>query len=119
MPWDTISSAKYDKLNRIQPYLAELLKRSAKRVAEDKDFEYLREDIEQYKKGLADKTVSLNEEQRLKEKEEAEARSKARQEELKARPPIDEKVYELTLKLADLPGLPPPVERKRRASRRP
>lgn len=109
LPWDTIPSAKYDMVNRMQPYLAELQKRSAKRIGEDKDFAFLREDIEQYKKALANKTVSLNEEQRVKEKEEAEARFKVRREELKARPAADEKVYELTLKLADLPGLPPPV----------
>ncbi|MBM3833678.1 MAG: tail-specific protease [Verrucomicrobia bacterium] len=111
LPWDAIPSAKYEKLNRIQPFLAELQKRSAKRVTEDKDFSYLREDIEQYKKTLADKSVSLNEAQRLKEKQEAETRFKTRQDELKTRPSLDEKVYEITLKLADLPGLPPPVEK--------
>jgi carboxyl-terminal processing protease len=109
LPYDTIPSAKYEKVNRIQSHVAELQKRSSKRVAEDKDFDYLREDIDQYKKALADRSVSLNEERRIKEKEEAEARLKARREELKARPSVDEKVYEITLKIADLPGLPPPV----------
>jgi hypothetical protein len=57
----------------------------------------------------ADKTVSLNEKQRLKEKDEAEARQKAREKERLARKDPDEKVYELTLRQIDLPGLPPPV----------
>ena len=42
-------------------------------------------EIERYKKALADKSVSLNEETRLKEKEEADARSKARKKELAQR----------------------------------
>ncbi|MBI4659135.1 MAG: carboxy terminal-processing peptidase [Verrucomicrobia bacterium] len=109
LPWDEITSAKYEKLNRIQPLLAELQKRSAARVESDLDLQYLKEDIEQLKKALEDKTVSLNEEQRRKETAQAEARSKARQAELKARPPINETVYELTLALASQPGLPGPV----------
>ena len=69
----------------------------------------MREDIEQFKKHQADKTISLNEKQRLKEQDEAEARQKARDKERLARPEPPEKVYELTLKQAALPGLPPPV----------
>ena len=89
--------------------MPELRKRSAERVAADKEFAYVREDIELFKKHQADKTISLNEKQRLKEQEEAEARQKARDKERLARPEPPEKVYELTLKQADLPGLPPPV----------
>ena len=109
LPWDTIPSAKYDHFNLVEPYLPELRKRSAERVAADKEFAYVREDIEQFKKHQADKTISLNEKQRLKEQEEAEARQKARDKERLARQEPPEKVYELTLKQAALPGLPPPV----------
>jgi carboxyl-terminal processing protease len=93
----------------VEPYLPDLRKRSAERVAADKEFAYVREDIEQFKKHQADKTISLNEKQRLKEQEEAEARQKARDKERLARQEPTEKVYELTLKQAGLPGLPPPV----------
>ena len=89
--------------------LPELRKRSSERVAADKDFAYLQEDIETYKKYLADKTVSLNEETRLKEMKENLEKIDARRKERKARHDPEEKVYELTLKQADLPGLPPPV----------
>jgi carboxyl-terminal processing protease len=109
LPWDTIESAKFDRLNRVEPYLAELRKRSDKRVAAAKDFDYAREDMELVKKQQADKTVSLNENQRLKEKEEADVREKARNQERLARQEPEQKVYDLTLKLADLPGLPPPT----------
>ena len=105
----TIASAKYDHFNLVEPYLPELRTRSAERVAADEEFAYVREDIELFKKHQADKTISLNEKQRLKEQDEAEARQKARDKDRLARPEPPEKVYEITLKQADLPGLPPPV----------
>jgi carboxyl-terminal processing protease len=109
LPWDTIRSAKFDHLNLVDPYLLELRKRSTDRIASDKEYAYVREDIEFFKKQQADKTVSLNEQVRLKEKEEADARAKARDKERLTRPEPPEKVYEITLKLAQQPGLPPPV----------
>jgi carboxyl-terminal processing protease len=106
---DKIDSAKYDHMNLVDPYVQALKKRSDERIATDKDFAYIREDIEYYKKQQADKTVSLNEQQRLKEKEELDARAKARNKERLARAEPNEKVYELSLKQALLPGLPPPL----------
>jgi carboxyl-terminal processing protease len=111
LTYDTIPSAKYDKLNLVSPYVPELSKRSAQRVATDTEFAYVKEDIEQFKKAQADKTMSLNEKERLKEKEEAEARQKARDKERLARADTQEKVHELTLRQVNLPGLPPPVEK--------
>jgi carboxyl-terminal processing protease len=109
LAWDTISPAKFVKLNRIAPIVDELRRRSEERQAKDPEFAYVREDIELYRKVQAENSISLNEEKRIKEKEEAEARSKARNAERKARPRLDEKVYEITLKLAGQPGLPPAV----------
>jgi carboxyl-terminal processing protease len=109
LPGDPIASATYDHFNLVEPYLPELRKHSVERVAADREFAFVREDIEQFKKHQADKTISLNEKQRLLEQDEAEARQKARDKERLARPEPPEKVYELTLKLAALPGLPPPV----------
>src|SRR6266496_1220502 len=109
LPWDEIPGAKYEKLNLIQPLLPELRKRSGGRVTADKDFVYLQEDIETYKKYLADKSVSLNEAARLKEIKENEERIEARKKERKARHEPEEKVYELTLKQVDMPGLPQPL----------
>ena len=109
LPWDEIRSAKYEKLNLTQPLLPELRKRSSNRISADRDFAYLQEDIETYRKYLADKSVSLNEAVRLKEMRENEAKMESRKKERKSRQEPEEKVYELTLKLADLPGLPPAV----------
>src|SRR5207253_928560 len=48
---------------------------------------------------------------RLKERDEIDARKKARQAELKTRKEPEEKVYEITLKITDLPGLPAPLSK--------
>jgi carboxyl-terminal processing protease len=109
LPCDTIPSRKYDHFNLVEPYVGDLRRRSEERVATDKEFAYVREDVEVFKKRQADKTISLNEHQRLKEQEEVEARQKAREQERSTRPAPQDKVYEITLKQADLPGLPPPV----------
>ncbi len=111
LPWDEVPSADYEKLNLVQPFVAELKKRSDQRIAREKDFSYLREDITQYQKFLADKSISLNEAQRLKEKHEMEARLEARKAERKARPESEEKIYDITLKNAVLPGLPAPASK--------
>jgi carboxyl-terminal processing protease len=117
MPWDTIPSAKYDKLNMVEPYVQELRKQSAQRIASEKDFAYLREDIELFKKQQNDKTISLNETKRLEEKDEIESRDKAREKERRARKASNEIVHELTLKQVDLPGLPAPAQKTNSVSR--
>ncbi len=111
LPCDKIDSAKYEHLNMVEPYLAQLRARSEERIQHDQEFAYIREDIEQFKKNQADKTVSLNEQQRLKEQDEAEARQKARDKERLGRKEPQQKIYEITLKQVDLTGLPAPVQK--------
>lgn len=111
LPWDTIESALFDRVNLVEPFKENLTKLSEARVAAAGEFEYVREDIEQFKKHQADKSISLNEARRLKEKDEAKAREKARNQERLARNPPDAKVYELTLRDTGQPGLPAPVPR--------
>jgi carboxyl-terminal processing protease len=109
LAYDIIEKAKYDRSNLVEPYLPELRKRSAERVSNDKEFAYVREDIDLYKKKQADKSYSLNLKQQLQEKEEGDARQKSRDKERLASGEPQEKTYELTLKQAALPGLPPPM----------
>jgi carboxyl-terminal processing protease len=109
LPWDTIPQAPFTPLNRVEPVLGELRRRSEQRVQSDRDFTYVREEIARYKKMVADKRVSLNEAKRLQEKQELDDRMKARKKELAARPEPPGKVYEITLKQVDEPGLPPPM----------
>jgi hypothetical protein len=55
------------------------------------------------------KTVLLNETERTRELEEAEARFEARKAERESRPESDQVVYEITLKNVEEPGLPEPM----------
>lgn len=111
LEWDMIESVKFERFNLVEPYLAELRARSSARIAQEPEFVYIQEDIERAKKLLEDKTVSLNENQRRKEKQEADQREKRRQQERFARARPEQTIYEIPLKLADQPGLPPPVQK--------
>jgi len=115
LKWDHIDPADYKKEDRVQLYLEQLKTRSASRVAADKDFAYLREQIAQAKKIVDQKEVSLNEQTRRAERDEAEARQKARQKELASRAPDVIRIYPLTLRDALKPGLPAPVTAKQLA----
>ena len=109
LPWDTIPSAKYDKLNLVQPYLNALRQNSDARIATNQDFLYVQQDIEQFKKLQADKTVSLNEREQIKDRLANQARQKERDKEREARKNSGIKTFELTVENADRPGLPEPL----------
>ena len=109
LPWDTIRKADFEAVNAIAPSLEELQKRSVARIAKDKDFAFIQDEIERYKKVKDEKSASLNEDERFKEKKENEARAEARKKEIKARGEPNFKTYDITLKLVDEPGLPAPT----------
>ncbi len=109
LPWDSIPRVPFRAMNTVQPYRERLQQRSLERVQADPDFAYLQAEIQRLEKALSEKSVSMNEARRRQEKAEADARSKAHQEDLRRRPAPEETVYEITLKQADLPGLPPPL----------
>ena len=111
LPWDTIPSARFDRVERVAAYLPALKEKSAARIGAGKYWDWVREDVERFKKLQADKTVSLNLLERRKEREEEQARIKARRKELKTHPPEEPKIWDLTVKLADKDGLPEPVAR--------
>jgi carboxyl-terminal processing protease len=106
-PWDTIESSRFEKVNMVQPELAQLAKRSGERVATNKEFAYLREDIERAQKQREDKTVSLSEKQQLADRDRIISEHKTREQERAEHKKPDPKVYDLTVKQAVLPGLPP------------
>ncbi len=109
LPWDRVPASNFTREDHVSPFLHQLQAQSAARVAQDKDFAYLGEDIAQLKKSLATKTVSLNEADRRQEKEAAKAREELRKQERAARKESQPITYEMTLKNADAPGLPPPA----------
>ncbi len=106
LPWDEIRSAKFEKLNRLRPYLEALRQRSGRRIETDPDFGYLRADIERFKQTLAGKSLSLNEDQRREDLRQTKERLAARQAERQKRPGPNWKVSEVTLENMDQPSLP-------------
>ncbi len=112
MPCDAVSSADHLEqleLNLVKPYLSELQARSRQRVEKDKDFSYVREDMEQYRKEQADKSLSLNEAERVAAQKAETARAEARKKERLSRKKPNEKVYEITLKNVDVAELQAPT----------
>jgi carboxyl-terminal processing protease len=107
LPWDTIPSVNYGKLNLVQPYLPQLRLHSEARLGTNEDFIYIRQDIDEFRKLQADKTASLNESDTLKQIEQIQARHEAREKERANRKMSDEKIYEITVENADQPCLPP------------
>ncbi|MCC2639462.1 MAG: peptidase [Moraxellaceae bacterium] len=74
MPWDTIPSARYVPYQDFSRRLPELRKLSDARQASDPDFRYLNESIGLARELKKQKTLSLNEVQRRKEKADLDAR---------------------------------------------
>jgi carboxyl-terminal processing protease len=105
LPWDTIQPASYEKFNLVQPYLASLKARSNERIATNQDFFYVKQDIAQFMKMQTDGTVPINEHESLKERERIFLQNKERDAERSARKPDGAKVYEITVKNSELPGL--------------
>jgi carboxyl-terminal processing protease len=110
LPWDSVPAARYQPVNRVQPYLAPLRERSAHRIAASKEFAFVRQEITLMKKDLADKSISLNEVERRKELAESKARRERREQEARALQATRPRTYEITLKNAATPGLPAPMK---------
>jgi len=108
-PFDEVTSADYQPLNLVKPYLAELQERSRQRVAASKDFGYVQEDITEFLKQQADKSLSLNLAERKVEQKTRTSRAEAIKKERLARKKSTEKVFEITLQNVDLPQLQPPL----------
>jgi carboxyl-terminal processing protease len=106
---DEVPSENPVNLNRVMPYLSQLQQYSRARVAANRDFAYVQEDIADYLKDQADKSISLNEAARLQEQKVRTERGEARRKERLSRKKPDEKVFEITLKNVDMAQLQAPV----------
>ena len=78
LPWDSIERANYTTFGDAKSVAQQLVGLHNSRVKQDPEFAYIFEDIERYKLKKEDKTISLVESERLKEKNEAETRNLAR-----------------------------------------
>ena len=79
LPWTMIKPAVYIPAGELKEVVPLLDKKHEARVAKDKDFQYLLEDIALVKKQRKDNLISLNEAARRKERDAQEARAKLRE----------------------------------------
>jgi carboxyl-terminal processing protease len=105
LPWDTIPAAKFTGSNRVSASLDALRNHSSQRIAKNLDFSELKSEIARFRKIQEEKTVSLNEAQRQKEKAELKARTETAKKEHLSRAVTPPPAYEVTVKNASNPGL--------------
>jgi carboxyl-terminal processing protease len=101
LPYDEVDKVDYQPFNLVSSYLPDLVARSAQRVGKSRDFAYVKEDIDLLKQKLADKSVSLNEAKRMKEKNDLVAQSDARKAERAKRTDPADKIYDVTVDMID------------------
>ena len=89
----------YRKLNRVNDYVKQLTLNSDERIKKNQDFAYILNDIKTLKERLTDKSLSLNETKRLKEKDDEKKKQGDRKNERKERGKPKETVYDLTIKM--------------------
>jgi carboxyl-terminal processing protease len=110
MEWDTVPSAHYSHFDLVAPFAAKLRDQSRARISAERDFAWWNENLALVEKNRASKSISLNEAERRAERDGAKARNKAHQAERLARKEAAPLVYEITVKNAAAPGLPPPID---------
>lgn len=113
LPWDTVPAVSHDQLNRVRPYLTALREKSHRRVSTEEKFTHLEEDVAWLRKNLAERSISLNEQDRRRELAQIQARRDARQQEELEHPTSQPTTYEITLNGASSPDLPPPMAPKK------
>jgi carboxyl-terminal processing protease len=79
LPWVSIKPANYVPSGDLKELVAPLQKRHEARIAKDKDFQDLREDIAEVMKLRKENAISLNEAVRRKERDAQDARAKMRE----------------------------------------
>lgn len=83
LPFDEIAPVNFDKFKDLQRYIPELIKRHIQRTSNDPDFEYLLDQINEYRENRNKTRISLNLEVRRQEKEADEERKFNRENELR------------------------------------
>lgn len=96
-PYDEITPASYQPVDRVNPYLSRLRNASRDRVARDPEFAYVREDMQRLKAKLEEKTVSLSEAHWTKELKDDKEREAKRDKERAARKGENLQVADITL----------------------
>jgi len=105
LKWDQIKSSDYDKYGNLNSIIPQLLEKHQERILREPEFNYLLEDIKEYKNNKNKIEFSLNESVRKTEREEREAKRKLREEEREKFNTIEiidkEEVSKKSLKIKD------------------
>jgi carboxyl-terminal processing protease len=104
MPYDEVEPADFDKWDH-PLYVKELRARSEARVAANREFRWITDDLTRTKQQLADNTISLNEKVRRQEMAEDKAREDKRVAERAKNPMPSEKDFLITLDNVSQPAL--------------
>ncbi len=75
LPWDKIQPTNYQVVGQFSTLLPDLEKRHLARVAQEPEFRYVMEDIAWYQQEKSKKTVSLNEAERIRERDALDAKA--------------------------------------------
>jgi carboxyl-terminal processing protease len=81
LPWSQIPAAAYKRVGDLTPVVPALMAHHNARISKDKAFQDLQEDIAEFKAQLKKNLISLNEDERRKEREAEEAKAKRRENE--------------------------------------
>ena len=79
LPWTSIARADYETVADLKPMIPMLIARHEARTAKEAEWKNLTSDIAEAKKLREEKSISLNEQVRIKERDEQEAKRKARE----------------------------------------
>lgn len=80
LKWDLINTTEFERYADLHGYFPALLEKHKVRIANDIEFQFIYEDIEEYKENKDKNTFSLNAEVRKNEREKSEAKKQAREE---------------------------------------
>jgi carboxyl-terminal processing protease len=108
LPWDTIPAVSFDHLDQVQAALPSLRSGSTRRLAADPAFQDLRKQVDRLRARLTSGTVSLNEAERRREQAEDKRLDDAIAAQVR-RQSAEVAAYDITVKDAARPGLPPRV----------
>ncbi|CAM3805260.1 carboxy terminal-processing peptidase [Rheinheimera salexigens] len=78
LPWDSINAAQYKTINDLSPLIPQLIAKHEARIQHEPEFQYLMQDIADYKLDKDEKRISLNEKSRITERDENKAKQLAR-----------------------------------------
>ena len=80
LPWTRIAAVPHTRYGNFAPLLPKLETLHGVRIADAKEFQWWAEDVAQFRKERADKSISLNEAERRSERDREDAKRKSRQE---------------------------------------